>query len=103
MPSDEEQDAFDLVGMWVHPDARGRGVGEALVYAVAQWVEEQGARRICLWVTEENAPARQLYERCGFVMTGGQQPMPRDPSITEIMMARDLRRLEPEALAGRRP
>ena len=43
-----------------------------------------------LWVTETNAPARALYERCGFTLTGERQPLPSDPSIGEVAMSRTL-------------
>jgi RimJ/RimL family protein N-acetyltransferase len=43
-----------------------------------------------LWVTESNAPARRLYERCGFTPTGDRQPLPSDPSLPEIRMRRAL-------------
>ncbi len=90
LPSAEEPGAVDLVGMWVDPAARGRGVGEALVESVTRWAATQGAQRVCLWVTETNVPAQRLYERCGFMPTGDRMPMPRDHSITEIKMAREL-------------
>lgn len=88
--SDEAEGAVDLVSMWVHPSARGRGTGEALVAAVAGWASDQGAARLRLWVTETNAAARRLYERCGFTPTGELQPLPSDPSLTEIAMERPL-------------
>lgn len=88
--SDEADGAVDLISMWVHPSARGRRVGEALVTAVAGWASAQGAARLRLWVTEGNAPARRLYERCGFTPTGELQSLPSDPTLTEIAMDRAL-------------
>jgi GNAT superfamily N-acetyltransferase len=75
----------ELVSMWVAPAARGHGVGAALVTAVADWAED---RDLHLWVNEGNLAARALYERCGFAVTGERQPMPSDPSLTEIGMLR---------------
>ena len=43
-----------------------------------------------LWVTETNAPARALYERCGFALTGERQPVPYNPGFDEVAMARPL-------------
>ena len=79
-----------LVSMYVRPRARGRGVGEALVAAVIGWARDQNAAEVHLWVTEANAPARALYERCGFALTGEQQPLPSDPSLGEVAMSRTL-------------
>jgi GNAT superfamily N-acetyltransferase len=80
--------AAELVSMWVHPQARGRGVGGALVETVLQWARAEGHDLVHLWVTEANNPARCLYERCGFALTGERQPLPSCPQYAEIAMAR---------------
>lgn len=85
-----EDGAADLISMWVRPSARGLGVGEALVTAVADWTKAHDLGPLYLWVTESNAPARRLYERCGFTPTGERQPLPSDPALTEIRMGRVL-------------
>jgi GNAT superfamily N-acetyltransferase len=66
----ETADIVELVSMYVRPEARGRGVGEALVATVFGWAQERGAKTVHLWVTESNDHARALYERCGFEPTG---------------------------------
>ena len=86
----EEDGATELVSMWVRPSARGRRAGEALVAACAGWARARGHDELFLWVTESNASARRLYERCGFSATGERQPLPSDPSLAEIRMRRDL-------------
>jgi GNAT superfamily N-acetyltransferase len=81
----------ELVSMWVSPQARGRGVGEALIARVADWARGQAdVTTLHLWVTTGNKPARLLYERCGFALTGEGQPLPRDPSLHEVAMSRPL-------------
>ena len=82
--------AADLVSMWVRPSARGLGVGGALVAAAAAWARARDFGALYLWVTESNAPARRLYERCGFTATGQSQPLPSDPALAEIRMSRAL-------------
>ncbi|HEY6492767.1 MAG TPA: GNAT family N-acetyltransferase [Trebonia sp.] len=82
--------AADLVSMWVRPSARGLGVGEALVSAAVSWAKTRSFDRLFLWVTEANAPARRLYERCGFTPTGERQPLPSNPALPEIRMSRAL-------------
>ena len=86
----ETADVVELVSMYVRPNARGRGVGEALVATVFGWAQDRGAKTVHLWVTESNAHARALYERCGFGLTGERQPLPSDPTLGEIAMARPL-------------
>lgn len=65
----QSRDAL-LLSLWVAPEARGRGVGEALIDTVAGWAREHGRRRLLLDVRDDNAPAIALYERKGFVPTG---------------------------------
>jgi GNAT superfamily N-acetyltransferase len=76
----------ELVSMFVRPAARGHGVGEALVAAVVGWARARQATSVHLWVTETNTPARNLYERCGFTLTSERQPLPSDPTLSEIAM-----------------
>ncbi len=87
----EEPEAIELVSMYVRPMARGRGVGEALIATVIDWAAARNAVSVHLWVTETNKPARLLYERCGFALTGERQPLPSNPALGEVGMARPLR------------
>lgn len=80
----------EVVSMWVRPGFRGHGIGEALVEATASWTKARSFPALFLWVTESNAPARRLYERCGFTLAGESQPLPSDPSLREISMSRPL-------------
>lgn len=59
-----------LVGMWVAPDARGRGVADQLVEAVIAEGRRDGLTAICLSVTHGNVVAERLYARHGFTRTG---------------------------------
>jgi ribosomal protein S18 acetylase RimI-like enzyme len=85
-----EDGTANLVSMWVRPSARGLRAGEALIEAAASWAGARGFAALFLWVTESNAAARRLYERCGFTATGESQPLPSDPALPEIRMSRAL-------------
>ena len=50
----------------VDPDARGRGVGAALLRFAEAWARERGCREVCLDVFAGNAGAIAFYERVGF-------------------------------------
>jgi GNAT superfamily N-acetyltransferase len=80
-----------LVGMFVDPAKRGRGIGVMLVEAVAAWARARADTRLYLWVTSTNDPAIALYAKCGFRRTGEIRPRPHSPSIVELLMVRDLR------------
>jgi ribosomal protein S18 acetylase RimI-like enzyme len=57
-------------GVHVRPEARGRGLGAALLAAVVAHAREAGLERLHLAVGTENAPARALYDAAGFVPWG---------------------------------
>ncbi|MFC5955695.1 GNAT family N-acetyltransferase [Streptomyces pratens] len=59
-------------GLAVAEEARGAGVGRALVRAAVQEARDRGARRITLRVLGHNTTARVLYESEGFVVEGVQ-------------------------------
>lgn len=58
-------DAGEIYLVGVLPEGRGRGLGRALVAEGARRVAASGARRLTLWVDEENAAARRLYASLG--------------------------------------
>jgi ribosomal protein S18 acetylase RimI-like enzyme len=68
--------------VWVEPDWRGRGVFRALWDRVLEAAREAGdVASIRLYVEEENAPARAVYERLGMDLTSYRMyelPLPRD-------------------------
>ncbi|MFH0520219.1 GNAT family N-acetyltransferase [Streptomyces sp. M41] len=59
-----------IQGLAVCDEARGRGVGRALIRAAVEEARRRGARRLTLRVLGHNTPARKLYEAEGFVVEG---------------------------------
>ncbi len=89
--ADEDPTSAYLLSMWVAPEARGRGIGAALVDEVVAWARGRGLRRLLLDVGEHNVAAQGLYERCGFVTTGpADAPPPGVERGCELAMAIDL-------------
>jgi len=82
-----------LVGVWVHPDHRGRaaGVADLLLDAVIDWaLGVVAVDHLDLKVTETNRRAIAFYLRNGFELTGHDQPYLLDDSLLELGMSRKL-------------
>lgn len=59
-----------LEDLYVEPETRGRGVGRALMQAVARAALERGCRRMGWSVLDWNEPSIEFYRRCGARPTG---------------------------------
>ncbi|MCP1336117.1 GNAT family N-acetyltransferase [Futiania mangrovi] len=59
-------DTAVVQGMRTLPDARGRGVGRAVLAAIGRWAVSMEAARMALQVEVENAAANALYAAAGF-------------------------------------
>ncbi len=55
-----------LTAVEVHPDHRRRGLGTAITAGACRLAGDAGIGRVFLQTEVGNAPARALYERCGF-------------------------------------
>ncbi|WP_256077420.1 GNAT family N-acetyltransferase [Massilia sp. YIM B04103] len=67
----KEQHRAAVVGVYVHPQQRGRGVARDLARAVLAHARSlPGLRLLVLEVTETNAPAIAFYESLGFQRCG---------------------------------
>jgi GNAT superfamily N-acetyltransferase len=56
----------------VDPDARGQGVGRALVEACIEWTRDAGLEALTLHTTRLMTTAQQLYASMGFVRDAGR-------------------------------
>lgn len=63
---DEAGFVHDVV---VAEEARGQGVGGALIDAAAEWLHRRGVPRVLLWTAERNGAAQRLFARHGFRRT----------------------------------
>ena len=60
----------EILTLAVTPDCRRQGIGRALLADLFERAWRGGARSIGLEVAADNAPARELYESCGFAPQG---------------------------------
>lgn len=63
--SDPDAGSVELLSLWVSPEARGSGVGDAMINAVVEWARDQAARTMVLRVLEGNGSAERFYLRHG--------------------------------------
>ena len=53
-------------GLYVAPEARGTGVGKALLRAAEAWAADRGCREIASDTEVDNAPSRALHRSLGY-------------------------------------
>lgn len=72
LPRAKERHKGHVVGMYVAPEAGGRGAGQALLQALVDEAVAGGLSDLVLTVTEGNGTALRLYERAGFRAFGAE-------------------------------
>ena len=80
----QEDGSREVVATWVDPAHRRTGTANALIGELVRWARDEGAHSIALWVAEDNARARRLYEKCGFAATGQRDVM--RPGVDQARM-----------------
>ena len=86
-------DEAEILTLAVRPDARRQGLGRRLVERACVAAKAAGAATLFLEVAEDNAAARALYARAGFVEIGRRKayyPGPDGRRIDALALRRDL-------------
>jgi ribosomal protein S18 acetylase RimI-like enzyme len=60
----------EVMAIYVHPAAWGRGVGSLLMRAALDRLRSDGFEEVALWVIEGNRQAIEFYESFGFARDG---------------------------------
>ncbi len=60
----------DIGPLYVHPDARRRGLARSLLESAVEAAKARGLLQLELCVDATNTAARRLYEACGFAQIG---------------------------------
>ena len=81
-------DDAEIITIGVAPLARRAGIASAMLEIAARDAASRGATRMILDVAENNAAARALYERAGFIVDG-VRPKYYD-GVDAILMSRKL-------------
>ena len=81
-----------IQGLAVAEDARGHGVGRALIRAAVEEAGRRGARRLTLRVLGHNTPARKLYAAEGFKVEGvlPEEFLLDGEYVDDVLMGRSL-------------
>ena len=76
--------------LWAAPRRRGMGLGRELMNVVTRWAEDSQAACISLGVVESNLEVQKFYERLGYADIGIRVPLPSNPTMQVVVMARRL-------------
>jgi ribosomal protein S18 acetylase RimI-like enzyme len=88
----EKMDHKGLIwGMYVHPDLRGSGAADSIMYALIA-AAQQHLRQLILTLAADNASAQRFYQRHGFELYGLEPDAIRrgDDFVAEALMWRPL-------------
>jgi len=76
----------EIANLAVDPDARGKGVGSALLDAALEQAKRQRTEEVFLEVRSSNLTARQLYESRGFSEVGRRRRYYRLPVEDAVIL-----------------
>ena len=79
----------DMMNVAVSPDYRRRGIGEALVNALAADLKAKGNTCLTLEVRASNAPAIALYEKLGFHQAGRRPNYYHNPKEDALILRKE--------------
>jgi [ribosomal protein S18]-alanine N-acetyltransferase len=80
-------DDVQINNIAVHPEFRGRSLGDRLLAHILETVKAQGARVVALEVRPSNTSAISLYRKYGFTVVGKRRGYySRPPEDADVMM-----------------
>jgi [ribosomal protein S18]-alanine N-acetyltransferase len=78
-------DECELENVVVAESSQRRGMASRLIQELVKVARDRKAARIFLEVRESNAPARSLYEKCGFVIQGRRKSYYTTPAEDAVL------------------
>src|SRR5881409_3939194 len=91
----EVADELHITNIAVHPSARRRGIGRALLGQLLDDARGRALRLVILEVRPSNAAARALYESFGFRVVGRRRGYYYDTGEDALVMENDLQTARP--------
>jgi ribosomal-protein-alanine N-acetyltransferase len=86
-------DEAEILSIAIDAGYRGQGFSPDLLFTHLGHLAGRGVRIVFLEVEENNQPARRLYERAGFAVTGRRERYYREPGgqeLNALVMRRNL-------------
>jgi ribosomal-protein-alanine N-acetyltransferase len=80
----------EIADLALAPEARGRGIGRALLERTLAELAEGGVRTLYLEVRESNRAARSLYDAYGFDSVGRRRGYYREPVEDALVLRREI-------------
>lgn len=81
----------DILNVCVAPEARRRGLAEALMLELERRLLPKGVEKITLEVRVSNEPAIRLYEKLGYSQVGTRKNYYEKPREDALIMQKQLR------------
>jgi ribosomal-protein-alanine N-acetyltransferase len=81
---------IQLINIAVHPEKRGRGLGQYLLKGMIETGVAHGMHQVWLEVRTSNVSARRLYEKLGFTVVGRRPRYYRDTNEDAVVMSLSL-------------
>ena len=85
-------DASDMMNLAVSPDYRRQGIGQALVNALVEHLQQSKVIALLLEVRVSNGPAIALYESLGFEQVGRRPKYYHNPREDALILRKELAR-----------
>lgn len=83
-------DQAEILNIAILPDFRRKGIASALLAASFERFRHSAVSRVFLELRESNFPARALYQRHGFVLSGRRKSYYQNPAEHALCMHSDL-------------
>lgn len=61
----KDKNYAEIMGMYIHPDYQGLGIGSKFKNIFVEWAKAQGATKYLIGVLGDNHNARKVYEKWG--------------------------------------
>jgi len=84
------QEEVQISNFALHPDFRGKGIGEAVMRRIIKAIQRDGGVYVFLEVRPSNLSARSLYNKLGFKVLGTRKDYYQSPLEDAIIMGRPL-------------